>query len=218
MIDRTDMRTTAVDAVVFDLGGVLIDWNPRHLYRKLFEDEARMEQFLTEICSPVWNVSLDAGRSFDDGIAELLPRHPEEAHLIRAWKDRWEEMLAGPIHGTVAILEELHAAGVALHALTNWSAETFPIGRRHYPFLDRFRTILVSGQERIVKPDPRIFHLLIERTGVVPQRTVFIDDSQKNADAAAGLGFKAIRFTDPENLRARLSELGALPAAAAARS
>jgi 2-haloacid dehalogenase len=169
-----------------------------------------MERFLTEICSPVWNLSLDAGRSFDEGIAELLRRHPEEAALIRAWKERWEEMLAGPIHGTVAILEELHAAGMALHALTNWSAETFPIGRRHFPFLDRFRTILVSGQEKLVKPDPRIFLLLVERTGVAPERTVFIDDSEKNAEAAARLGFNAIRFTDPGELRVRLADLGLL--------
>jgi 2-haloacid dehalogenase len=204
------MHAAAIDAVVFDLGGVLIDWNPRHLYRKLFEDEAKMERFLTEICSPVWNVSLDAGRSFDEGIAELLQRHPEEAALIRAWKERWEEMLGGAIHGTVAILEELHAAGVTLHALTNWSAETFPIGRRHFPFLGRFCTILVSGQEKLVKPDPRIFHLLVERTGVAPERTVFIDDSEKNAEAAARLGFNAIRFTDPAALRARLADLGLL--------
>ena len=203
--------------IVFDLGGVLIDWNPRHLYRKLFADEAKMERFLTEICSPVWNVTLDAGRSFDEGIAELLQRHPEEAALIRAWKERWEEMLGGPIHGTVAILEELHAAGMALHALTNWSAETFPIGRRHFPFLDRFRTILVSGQEKLVKPDPRIFQLLIDRTGVAPERTAFIDDSEKNAEAAARLGFRAVRFTDPERLRASLTALGALAPGAATR-
>jgi 2-haloacid dehalogenase len=202
------MHAAAIDAVVFDLGGVLIDWNPRHLYRKLIEEEAKMERFLSEICSPVWNVKLDAGRPFDDGIDELVQRHPEEAPLIRAWKARWEEMLGGAIHGTVAILEELHASGMTLHALTNWSAETFPIGRKRFPFLDRFRTILVSGQEKLVKPDPRIFHLLVERTGVVPQRTVFVDDSRTNADAAASLGFHAIRFTDADALRARLASLG----------
>ena len=204
------MQTPTIDAVVFDLGGVLIDWNPRHLYRKLIEDEAKMERFPSEICSPVWNVTLDAGRSFDDGIAELLRRHPEEGDLIRAWKTRWEEMLGGPIDGTVALLEELHAAGMALHALTNWSAETFPIGRKRFSFLDCFRTILVSGQEKLVKPDPRIFHLLVERTGVVPQRTAFIDDSQANAEAAHRCGFHAIRFTDADDLRARLADLGVL--------
>ena len=207
---KADMQSKTIDAVVFDLGGVLIDWNPRHLYRKLFEEEAEMEHFLTEICSPVWNVSLDAGKPFDVGIAELSRRYPEQAHLIAAWKSRWEEMLGGAIDGTVAILEELHARGVALHALTNWSAETFPIGRSHYPFLARFRTLLVSGQEKLVKPDPRIFHLLVQRTGVAPERTIFIDDSEKNANAAAGLGFHAIRFTDPEALRARLTDFGLL--------
>jgi 2-haloacid dehalogenase len=126
-------------------------------------------------------------------------------------------MLAGPIHGTVAILEELHAAGMALHALTNWSAETFPIGRRHFPFLERFRDIVVSGQEKIVKPDPRIFELLVRRTGVAPERTVFIDDGERNVAAAARLGFRAVRFTDPESLRASLTAPGALAPGAAAR-
>ena len=207
---KADMQSKTIDAVVFDLGGVLIDWNPRHLYRKLFEQEAEMEHFLTEVCSPVWNVGLDAGKPFDVGIAELSRRHPEQAHLIGAWKTRWEEMLGGAIEGTVTILEELHSAGMALHALTNWSAETFPMGRQRFPFLALFRTILVSGQEKLVKPDPRIFHLLVQRTGVAPERTIFIDDSEKNANAAAGLGFHAIRFTDPEALRARLTDFGLL--------
>ena len=211
------MHAAAIDAVVFDLGGVLIDWNPRHLYRKLFEDEAKMERFLSEVCSPVWNVTLDAGMSFDEGIAELLRRHPDEAHLIRAWKERWEEMLGGAIEGAVALLDELHAAGMPLYALTNWSAETFPIGRRHFPFLERFRDIVVSGQEKIVKPDPRIFELLVRRTGVAPERTVFIDDAERNVAAAARLGFRAVRFTDPESLRASLTALGALAPGAAAR-
>ena len=211
------MHAAAIDAVVFDLGGVLIDWNPRHLYRKLFEDEAKMERFLSEVCSPVWNVTLDAGMSFDEGIAELLRRHPDEAHLIRAWKERWEEMLGGAIEGAVALLDELHAAGMPLYALTNWSAETFPIGRRHFPFLERFRDIVVSGQEKIVKPDPRIFELLVRRTGVAPERTVFIDDAERNVAAAARLGFRAVRFTDPESLRASLTALGALASGAAAR-
>jgi 2-haloacid dehalogenase len=211
------MHAAAADAVVFDLGGVLIDWNPRHLYRKLFEDEAKMERFLSEVCSPVWNVTLDAGMSFDEGIAELLRRHPDEAHLIRAWKERWEEMLGGAIEGAVALLDELHAAGMPLYALTNWSAETFPIGRRHFPFLERFRDIVVSGQEKIVKPDPRIFELLVRRTGVAPERTVFIDDAERNVAAAARLGFRAVRFTDPESLRASLTALGALAPGAAAR-
>ena len=211
------MQSKTIDAVVFDLGGVLIDWNPRHLYRKLFEDEAKMERFLSEVCSPVWNVTLDAGMSFDEGIAELLRRHPDEAHLIRAWKERWEEMLGGAIEGAVALLDELHAAGMPLYALTNWSAETFPIGRRHFPFLERFRDIVVSGQEKIVKPDPRIFELLVRRTGVAPERTVFIDDAERNVAAAARLGFRAVRFTDPESLRASLTALGALAPGAAAR-
>ncbi len=204
-----------IEAAVFDLGGVLIDWNPRHLYRKLFEDERQMERFLTEVCSPQWNLSLDAGRPFEEGAAELLARHPDSEPLIRAWKERWEEMLGGAIPGTVEILEELHAAGLPLHALTNWSAETFPIGLRRFPFLGRFRHILVSGQVGLVKPDPRIFALLVERTGLAPERSVFIDDSQANAAAAQRIGFHAIRFTGAEALRAELARLGLLGSAPA---
>ena len=209
---------TAIDAVVFDLGGVLIDWNPRHLYRKLFAEEAAMERFLTEVCSPTWNLRLDAGMPFDEGIAELVRSHAEHEGLIRAWKERWAEMLGGAIGGSVALLEELHAAGMPLYALTNWSAETFPEGRRRFPFLGQFRDIVVSGEEKLVKPDPRMFELLVRRTGVAPERTVFIDDSDKNVAAAERLGFQTIRFTDPEALRSRLTELEALAAHATAGS
>lgn len=204
-----------IEAAVFDLGGVLIDWNPRHLYRKLFEDERQMERFLTEVCSPGWNLSLDAGRSFEEGAAELLARHPRSEPLIRAWKERWEEMLGGAVPGTVEILEELHAAGLPLYALTNWSAETFPIGLRLFPFLGRFRHILVSGQVGLVKPDPRIFALLIERTGLTPERSVFIDDSRANVTAAQHIGFRAVRFTGADALRAELLRLGLLGSAPA---
>ncbi len=200
----------AVDAVVFDLGGVLIDWNPRHLYRKLFDDEVEMERFLTEVCSPDWNRRLDAGGSFEEGVGELLPRHRAQEPLIRAWKERWEEMLGGEIAGTLALLEELHSAGMPLYALTNWSAETFPIGRRRFAFLDRFRHILVSGEVGLIKPDPRIFQLLIDRTGLVPERTIFVDDSQANVEAALRIGFQAIRFTGAQELRGDFARLGLL--------
>ncbi|HXV23981.1 MAG TPA: HAD family phosphatase [Alphaproteobacteria bacterium] len=200
----------AIGAVVFDLGGVLIDWNPRHLYRKLFDEEEAMERFLREVCSPDWIRRLDAGRSFEEGLAELMLLHPEQEPFIRAWRERWEEMLGGEISGTVALLEELHSSGMPLYALTNWSAETFPIGRRRFAFLNRFRHILISGEEGVIKPDPRIFGLLIERTGLIPERTIFVDDSQANVAAALGLGFQAIRFIGAEELRGHFQRLGLL--------
>lgn len=198
--------------VVFDLGGVLIDWNPRHLYRKLFADEAAMEWFLEEVCHHAWNLEQDRGRPFAEAIEEAALRHPDQRAMIEAYHARWNEMLAGPIADSVAILEELAEAGYELHALTNWSAETFPIARPRFAFLDRFATILVSGDERLVKPDERIFQLLLERIAHPAQRCIYIDDSQPNVAAAAALGFDAIAFTSPPALRAALVERGLLPA------
>ena len=196
--------------IVFDLGGVLIDWNPRHLYRKLFQDETAMEWFLEEVCHLAWNLEQDRGRTFADAIEEAALRHPDQRAMIEAYHRRWEEMIAGAIEGSVAILEELAVAGYELHALTNWSAETFPIGRARFAFLKRFGTILVSGEERLVKPDARIYQLLLERIAHPAQRCIYIDDSQPNVEAAAALGFDAIRFTSPPQLRAALVDRGLL--------
>jgi 2-haloacid dehalogenase len=198
--------------IVFDLGGVLIDWNPRHLYRKLFDDDAQMEWFLEEVCHQAWNLEQDRGRTFADAIEEAVLRHPDQRAMIEAYHARWEEMVAGEIAGSVAILEELAEAGYELHALTNWSAETFPIGRARFAFLERFGTILVSGDERLVKPDARIFQLLLERIAHPAQRCIYIDDSAPNVAAAAALGFDAIRFTSPPALRAELALRGVLAA------
>jgi 2-haloacid dehalogenase len=202
-------RAPAHDTVIFDLGGVLIDWNPRHLFRGLIADEARMEQFLTEVCGTVWNLEQDAGRSFAEAVEDAIRRHPEHEPMIRAYHERWEEMLGGAIEGTVEILRQLHAAGTRLYALTNWSAETFPIARRRYDFLQLFEGIVVSGEERLVKPDPRIYHRLIERYRVDPRRAVFIDDSAPNALAAAHyFGMHGHVFAGPEKLKADLVGLG----------
>jgi 2-haloacid dehalogenase len=190
--------------VVFDLGGVLIDWDPRHLYRKLIDDEARMEWFLAEVCHPAWNLEQDRGRTFAEAIEEAAARHPGERPLIEAYHQRWGEMMAGPIADAVALLETLRSAGYEVHALTNWSAETFPIARQRFAFLDGFETILVSGEERLVKPDPAIFHLLLERIGHPAERCIYIDDSAKNVSAATRLGFDAIHFQGAEELRVAL--------------
>jgi 2-haloacid dehalogenase len=197
-------------AIVFDLGAVLIDWDPRHMYRKLIDDEAVMEEFLSEIATLRWNSYHDAGRLWSDGVAMLSAIYPEYTDWIAAYKDRWEEMLNGPIEGTVAILRELKDLGVEVHALTNWSAETFPIARERYDFLDWFEHIVVSGHERMKKPEPRIYRLLLERIGRKAEECVFIDDSSANVAAAADLGFAVIHFSSPEQLRNALTALGVL--------
>ncbi len=191
-------------AVVFDLGGVLIDWDPRHLYRKLLADEAAVEEFLATVCTPEWNAELDRGRPFAEGVAELVERHPEHAANIAAYHERWPEMVAGDIPGTVEVLAELRAAGVPLYALSNWSAETFAITRGRFEFLEWFDGLLVSGEERVTKPDPAIFRLLLDRFGLDPAATVFVDDAEANVAAARRLGIDAIRFTGPEDLRREL--------------
>jgi 2-haloacid dehalogenase len=198
-------------AVVFDLGGVLVDWDPRHLYRPLFDDEAEMERFLADVVSPAWNLEQDRGRPFVDGVAELVRAHPDRAALIELFWTRWIEMLGEPLHETVEILDELAATGVRLFALTNWSAETFAIGAPRLAFLDRFEAVIVSGAVKLVKPDPAIFQLLVERHGLEPARTLFIDDLQRNVDAAAALGFRTVRFSDAPSLRRTLVGLGLLP-------
>jgi len=192
-------------AVVFDLGGVLIEWDPRRLYRKLLPDDASVESFLAEVCTREWNHRQDEGRSWADAIAELTGRHPDRAELIAAYYGRWEEMLGGALDGVVAILEELDAARVPLYALTNWSHETFPIARRRFQFLERFRGIVVSGEERAAKPDPRIYRTLLERYRLQPERTLFIDDVAANVDGARALGMEGVLYTTPAELRRELA-------------
>ena len=204
----------ATKAVVFDLGGVLIDWDPRYLYRKLLADEAAVEEFLATVCTPEWNAEQDRGRPFAEGVAELVERHPEHAAAIAAYHERWPEMVAGDIPGTVEVLAELQAAGVPLYALTNWSAETFAITRGRFEFLEWFDGLLVSGEERVTKPDPAIFQLLLDRFGLDPTATVFVDDSEANVAAARRLGFDAIGFTGHEELRRELVARRLLPRSA----
>jgi 2-haloacid dehalogenase len=208
---QTSQVEAAVEAVVFDLGGVLIDWNPRYLYRQLFDgDDEAMEAFLSEITTQEWNARQDGGRTWAEAVAELVERHPEQRDLIAAYRERWEEMLAGPIEGTVDVLRELREAGVPVYALTNWSAETFPIARQRFEFLGWFEGVVVSGEIRLVKPDPQIFHHLLERFGLDATTTLFIDDHEPNIRAAQELGMQAIRFHDPGQLRADLAEMGLL--------
>jgi 2-haloacid dehalogenase len=203
------------EAVVFDLGGVLIDWDPRHLYRKLLADEAAVEDFLATVCTPEWNAEQDRGRPFAEAVAELVQRHPAQAAAITAYHERWTEMLAGDIPGAVALLAELRAAGVPLYALSNWSAETFRLTRERFPFLAWFDGLVISGQERMAKPDRRIFELLLDRFGLAPDATLFVDDSAANVAAAREVGMDAVRFRDPGRLRRDLASRGLLDGAPA---
>jgi 2-haloacid dehalogenase len=197
--------------VVFDLGGVLIDWNPRHLYRKMFSgDEAAMEHFLANVCTSSWNAQQDAGRPFAEACAALKLEHPDHAERIDAWYQRQPEMITGPIHGSVDILRELRDRGVPVYALSNWSAETFPLSLKRFDFLHWFRGILLSGEVFLLKPDPRIFQLFFETHNVDPKNTVYIDDLAPNVATATSLGMHGIVFTDPAALRVELVKLGLL--------
>ena len=213
MIDGRSSRQegAGIDVVIFDLGGVLIDWNPRHLYRKIFGgDVEAMERFLATVCTQEWNLKQDAGRSWQDAVAEAEARHPQHSAHIRAYRERWEETLGGAIEGTVALLDELRSRPVRLLALTNWSAETFPLGKKRFPFLDWFEGIVVSGEEKLIKPDRAIYELLLRRHRVVAQQAVFIDDSPANVEGARRVGMHAIHFRDPPALRRELAALGVL--------
>lgn len=212
LLNTKTMHAKGINTVIFDLGGVLIDWNPRHLFRKIFEDENEMEQFLSTVCTTEWNEQQDAGRTWKEAVSVLLPEHPSYEREIRAYAERWPEMLNGPISGTVRILKRLREKNQhRLLALTNWSAETFPIARNRYEFLQWFEGILVSGEEKIKKPDHQIFHLIVDRYAIDPGKAVFIDDSLKNVKAAEEVGIRAIHFRTPQLLQEELQELGVLP-------
>lgn len=204
------MSAVRFDTVVFDLGGVLVDWNPRYLYRQLFDDEAAMERFLAEVCTSQWNERQDEGRSWDEAIAVLSAEFPQHASLIAAYRERWYDMLSGPIVPSVAILEELRERGVPLYALTNWSQETFPLARQRFTFMDAFIDIMVSGEERLIKPDPVIFQRMLQRFELDAERTIYIDDAPRNVAAAARLGMHALQFRDAATLRDELCRAGML--------
>ncbi len=188
-------------AVIFDLGGVLIDWDPNYLYERLIPDPSERERFLTTVCTPAWNHEMDAGRSVPKAVAELARRRPALAHLINAWWTRWPEMLGGEVPGTVELARRVAAKGVPLHALTNWAAETWPYAIARFEFLSTlFDGIVVSGQEGLAKPDRRIFELIGSRFDLEPRQTAFIDDSRDNLAAAAGFGYQTHHFTSASSL------------------
>lgn len=207
------MKAGPTAALVFDLGGVLIDWNPRYLYRRLFADEAAMEAFLRDVCPQSWNEQQDAGTPIATATARRVELFPQHAEMIHAYYGRWEEMLGGSIAETVALLRSLHGRGVPLYALTNWSAELFPIARRRFQFLQLFRGILVSGEEGLIKPDPLIFQRLLRRYCLDAAATWFIDDNPANVAAAQRLGMRAHLFSTASGLADNLEAAGLLASA-----
>jgi 2-haloacid dehalogenase len=203
-------RDPAPSTVIFDLGGVLIDWDPRHLYRQLFADPSEMEAFLAEVTTAEWNGRQDEGRAWVEAIDELVAEHPEKRELIEAFHRRWPEMLAGEVPGSVDVLRDVRAAGVRLLALSNWSSETFSFALERFEFLSWFEAIVISGDVKARKPHPAIFEHLIDRYGVQPPSAVFIDDSEANVETAHGLGFVALRFSGAQALRRNLHLLGVI--------
>lgn len=201
-----------IDTVVFDLGGVLVDWNPRYLFRKVFSDHREMEKFLATVATQEWNEKQDAGRPWSIAIEELIAIHPQYENQIRTYHERWPEMLAGLMPGTAEVLRDIKSLGTHdLFALSNWSSETFQHAKKMFPELKLFQSILVSGDEKMIKPDPKFFQLLETRHGVVPSRAIFIDDVEKNIVAAESLGYHVHHFKNANDLRLDLVERGILP-------
>ncbi len=202
------MEQQQIKAIVFDFGGVLVDWNPRYLYRQLFNDDAAMENFFHEVGFSEWNAEQDRRRTFAEGVAELADKFPHHADMIQAFDTRWIESVGGEIGETVKILEGLKAANYPLYGLSNWSAETFGRIRNRFPFFQWFDEIVLSGEVELIKPDPRIFELLLEKTGHAAGECVFIDDSEKNIAAAQALGFQVIRYVSAGHLESELRRMG----------
>ena len=198
-----------VEAIVFDIGNVLIEWDVRALYRTMFDDESDMERFLSHVWTPMENLRCDRGTPFAEVIAETIARHPGYEPEIRAAWDRWIETVPGEVPGALELLADLAAANMPMYGLSNFSAETFPLIRNTYPHFDYLEDIVISGDHPpLAKPDPEIFELLCTRAGISPATTVFIDDVDVNTVAAAELGFITVTFIDTPSLRSELARLG----------
>lgn len=200
-----------IETIIFDLGGVLIDWNPAYVFDKLIEDEEKRKHFFANVCTPDWNEEQDAGRSIREANEILIAKHPEWKDHIEAYYGRWEEMLGGSIDETVEIFRQLRDSGkYKFYALTNWSAELFPIALQKYDFLHWFDGRLVSGEEKMRKPFPEFYQLLLDRFAIEKDKALFIDDNLRNAEAAEKFGLETIRFQSPGQLRKELEARGVL--------
>ena len=205
------MEEQQFKAIIFDLGGVLVDWNPRYLFEKLIDDEGRRNYFLQNICNLDWNEEQDAGRPIKQATEELVAKHPEWKEHIYNYYNRWEEMLAGPIQGTVEILRAVKNTGrYKLYALTNWSAELFPRALELFDFFHWFDGRVVSGEEKMRKPAPDFYHVLLTRFHLEPRDALFIDDNLRNVQAAEAIGIRSIHFKSPEQLKDALKQYGIL--------
>lgn len=202
------MSERMIDAVVFDIGGVLLDWSPTYLYADLIPDEDQRTHFLTNVATPAWNHEQDAGRPWAEAVAELTGLHPEHAEWIEAYDTGWLKMVKGVFEDTAAVLTELQAGGVPTYALTNFSGEKWEVAKEAFPILTRFDGEVVSGVERTVKPDEKIYRILIERFDLDPARTFYTDDMAYNVDGARAAGLDAELFTGATDLRAHLRARG----------
>lgn len=200
-----------IDTIIFDLGGVLIDWNPYYVFDRMFTDEEQKRHFFENICTSDWNEKQDSGRPLKEATEELVHKHPGWKDYIEAYYGRWEEMLGGPIDGTVEIFRQLKdSARYKLYALTNWSAELFPIALERYDFLHWFDGRVVSGEEKMRKPFPEFYQLILNRFQLTPEETLFIDDNLRNVKAAEEVGLRTIAFHSPEQLKKELVQAGVL--------
>ena len=200
-----------INTIIFDLGAVLIDWNPDYMYRTIFDNEQEMRDFLNTVTTSDWNEEQDAGRTLQEGTEWLVQQHPQHEANIRAFYGRWIEMLGDAFEGTVEIFKELKEGNkYKIYALTNWSAETFPMAQQKFDFLNWFDGVVVSGAEKMRKPAPEFYHILLDRYNVKPEESLFIDDNYRNILAAEKLGINSIHFTSPEQLKEELLERGIL--------
>lgn len=200
-----------INTIIFDLGAVLIDWNPHYMYRTIFSDEEEMKNFLATICTSDWNEEQDAGRSLQQGTDLLVKQFPEHEANIRAFYSRWDEMLGDAFWDTVEIFKQLKETGkYKIYALTNWSAETFPIALERYEFLKWFDGIVVSGEEKMRKPTPAFYQLLLDRYHIKPGEALFIDDNYRNVLAAEKMGIKSVHFKSADELRNELISINVL--------
>lgn len=193
--------------IIFDFGGVLLDWNPRYLYKSYFNNDEEMEHFLADICNGEWNIKQDAGRPFVEAVKELQAKFPEYAEAIQMYDDDWEKMLKCELPESIDLLKELKSMGYGIYGLTNWSAEKIGYAFANYSFFSLFDGIVVSGVEKVVKPDRKIYEILLERYSLKPGECVFIDDNQDNVDMAKVLGINAIRFDNIGNVKEHLETL-----------
>jgi 2-haloacid dehalogenase len=200
----------SIKTIIFDFGGVLLKWDIHNLYLHYFNQPGQIDRFLAEINFSSWNAEQDRGRPFESGIAELSGQFPKYAHLIRAYYDHFENTIVGPIYGTVDILRELKRAGYSLYGLSNWSTETYPLVQRKYEFFNLFDGIILSGDVKLIKPDPAIFNLTLQRIGRSAYECLMIDDTEANIVTAKKLGFVTIHFNSPEQLRMDLHHLNLL--------